>query len=101
MAALVLVAFAVFSYLYSRGISPVWAAVAIVCFRGFFRFLYKIACLLVAAAGGRMAEPVFTDRVALTWQMRAGAEPPLLEQLRELTRGQGRVEVSAPFYGAV
>ena len=50
MAALVLVAFAVFSYLYSRGISSVWAAVAIVCFRGFFRFLYKIACLLVAAA---------------------------------------------------
>ena len=49
MAALVLVAFAVFSYLYSRGISPVWTAVAIVCFRGFFRFLYKIACLLVAA----------------------------------------------------
>ena len=49
MAALVLVAFAIFSYLYSRGISPVWAAVAIVCFRGFFRFLYKIACLLVAA----------------------------------------------------
>lgn len=36
--------------LYSRGISPVWTAVAIVCFRGFFRFLYKIACLLVAAA---------------------------------------------------
>lgn len=50
MAALVLVALIVFSYLYSRGISPVWAAVAIVCFRGFFRFLYKIACLLVAAA---------------------------------------------------
>jgi hypothetical protein len=49
MAALVLVAFAIFSYLYSRGISPVWAAVAIVCFRGFFRFLYMIACLLVAA----------------------------------------------------
>lgn len=49
MAAFVLVAFAIFSYLYSRGISPVWAAVAIVCFRGFFRFLYMIACLLVAA----------------------------------------------------
>ena len=40
----------VFSYMYTRGISPVWAAVAIVCFRGFFRFLYRIACLLVAAA---------------------------------------------------
>ena len=45
--ALAIVAFIVFSYLHSRGISPVWAAVAIVCFKGFFRFLYKIACLLV------------------------------------------------------
>ncbi|EXZ71438.1 putative membrane protein [Bacteroides fragilis str. 3976T8] len=44
------IAFIVFSYVYSRGISPVWAAVAIVCFSGFFRFLYRIACLLVAAA---------------------------------------------------
>ena len=48
--ALAITAFIVFSYLHSRGISPVWAAVAIVCFKGFFRFLYKIACLLVAAA---------------------------------------------------
>ena len=50
MIALGIVAFIVFNYLYSRGISPVWAAVAIVCFKGFFRFLYKVACLLVAAA---------------------------------------------------
>lgn len=48
--ALAIAAFIVFSYLHSRGISPVWTAVAIVCFSGFFRFLYKIACLLVAAA---------------------------------------------------
>lgn len=48
--ALGIAAFIMFSYLYSRGISPVWIAVAIVCFRGFFRFLYRIACLLVAAA---------------------------------------------------
>ena len=48
--ALGVVAFIVFSYIYSRGISPVWAAVAIVCFKGFFRFIYRIACLLVAAA---------------------------------------------------
>ncbi len=39
-----------FSYLYSHGISPVWTAVAIVIFPGFFRFIYKIACFLVAAA---------------------------------------------------
>ena len=50
MIALGIVVFIVFNYLYSRGISPVWAAVAIVCFKGFFRFLYKVACLLVAAA---------------------------------------------------
>lgn len=48
--ALGVAAFIMFSYMYSRGISPVWIAVAIVCFRGFFRFLYRIACLLVAAA---------------------------------------------------
>ena len=29
---------------------PVWTAVAIVCFRGLFRFLYRIACILVAFA---------------------------------------------------
>lgn len=46
---LAVAAFIVFSYLYARGISPVWMAVAIVCFRGFFRFIYKIACLLLAA----------------------------------------------------
>ncbi|WP_418233438.1 hypothetical protein [Butyricimonas virosa] len=50
IAALAIVAAIVFSYLYSRGISPVWTAVAIVCFRGFFRFIYKIACFLLAAA---------------------------------------------------
>ncbi len=43
------VAALVFSYLYSRGISPVWAAVAIVCFPGFFKFIYKIACIVMAA----------------------------------------------------
>ena len=42
-------AFIEISYMYTRGISPVWAAVASVGFRGFFRFLYRFACLLVAA----------------------------------------------------
>ena len=45
---LAVVAFIVFSYLHTRGVSPVWAAVAIVCFRGFFRFIYRIACFLLA-----------------------------------------------------
>ena len=63
--------------------------------------LYERVTLLVAAAGGRLADPEFSDRVSLQWQMRAGTQGELLEQLRELTRGQGKVEVSEPFYGPV
>lgn len=40
----------VFLYLYTRGLSPVWAAVTIIFFKGFLRFIYKIACIIVAAA---------------------------------------------------
>ncbi len=47
---LILLTALAFSYLYTRGVSPVWAAVAIVFYRGFFRFLYAIACLLVTLA---------------------------------------------------
>ena len=39
-----------FSYLYSRGISPVWLAILIVLFPGLFRFLYKVICFLAAVA---------------------------------------------------
>ena len=42
-AALALTAAIAFSWL-------LWTAVAIVCFRGLFRFLYRIACILVALA---------------------------------------------------
>lgn len=49
-AALAVTAAIGFSWLYSHGISPVWAAVAIVCLRGLFRFIYRIACILVALA---------------------------------------------------
>lgn len=40
----------VFSYLHTRGISPVGAAFLIVLFPGLFRFLYRVACLLTAVA---------------------------------------------------
>lgn len=43
-----IIAASAFGYLYTRGISPVWTAVAIVCFHGFFRFIYKIASILIA-----------------------------------------------------
>ena len=39
-----------------------------------------------------------SDRVTLRWQMPEHTEAPLLEQLRELTRGSAQVTVSDPFY---
>ena len=60
--------------------------------------LYERASLLIQGAGAKLAEPEFTDRVALRWQMPEGTEGPLLEQLRELTRGGATVSVSKPFY---
>ena len=60
--------------------------------------LYERAALLINGAGAKLADPQFTDRVTLRWQMPEGTEPPLLEQLRELTRGAAQVSVSQPFY---
>lgn len=62
---------------------------------------YERADLLIRAAGGRLEEPQFTDRVALHWRMPQGTEGPLLEQLRQLTRGAAQVEISEPFYGVL
>ena len=62
--------------------------------------LYERADLLIKAAGGKLAEPEFTDKVTLRWQMPEHTEGPLLTQLQELTRGTANVTVSAPFYAA-
>ena len=58
--------------------------------------LYERASLLIDAAGAKQAAPQFTDRVTLCWQMPEHTEGPLLEQLRELTRGGAQVHVSGP-----
>ena len=55
--------------------------------------LYERASLLIDAAGAKQAAPQFTDRVTLCWQMPEHTEGPLLEQLRELTRGSAQVTV--------
>ena len=48
--AIVILSALVFSFLYKHGVSPVWAAVAIVAFRGLFKFIYVIASCLVTLA---------------------------------------------------
>jgi uncharacterized YigZ family protein len=60
--------------------------------------LYERAALLIDAAGAKQDPPEFTDRVALRWIMPEHTESPLLDQLRELTRGSAQVSVSEPFY---
>ena len=60
--------------------------------------LYERASMLIDAAGAKQAPPEFADRVTLRWQMPEHTEAPLLEQLRELTRGSAQVTVSDPFY---
>jgi len=62
--------------------------------------LYERADLLIKAAGGKLAEPEFTDKVTLRWQMPEHTEGSLLTQLQELTRGTANVTVSEPFYAA-
>ena len=64
------------------------------------RSVYERADLLIKAAGGKLAEPEFTDKVTLRWQMPEHTEGPLLTQLQELTRGTANVTVSEPFYAA-
>lgn len=52
----------------------------------------------VAAAGGKLQEPVFADAVTLLWRMPAGEEAALCRALSELTRGTVETQVSAPLY---
>ena len=61
---------------------------------------FEQAQRLVAAAGGKLEEPVYDDAVTLCWKMPAGSEGPLCAALRELTRGQSAVEIGSPEYAA-
>lgn len=48
--AIVILLALVFTFLHKHGVSPVWAAVAIVCLKGVFKFIYVIASCLVTLA---------------------------------------------------
>lgn len=59
---------------------------------------YEPANRILAEAGVRLDEPVFTDRVCLRATLPKGNEPPLLQALNELARGNLNVTQSEPFY---
>ena len=48
----------------------------------------------------KLAESDFAENVLLTFRMLDGTQPPFLEKLTELTRGQSEIIVTAPFDAA-
>lgn len=62
--------------------------------------LYEQLCRIAEAAGAKLAESDFAENVLLTFRMLDGTQPPFLEKLTELTRGQSEIIVTAPFDAA-
>ena len=90
---------------YTESASAALAAAQVVTVRACVRLsvevdyaLYERAVQLLQGAGARLDEPVFTDRVALSALLPAGAELPLLPAFAELSRGAAVPKVSDPFY---
>lgn len=59
--------------------------------------LYEQAARAAQAAGARVRYTAFTDKVTLQLLMLEGTEPPLMEELTNLTSGQAEFLVSEPF----
>lgn len=90
---------------YTESASAALAAAQVVTVRACVRLsvevdyaLYERAVQLLQGAGARLDEPMFTDRVALSALLPAGAELPLLPAFAELSRGAAVPQVSDPFY---
>ena len=62
--------------------------------------LYEQLCRIAEVAGAKLAESDFAENVLLTFRMLDGTQPPFLEKLTELTRGQSEIIVTAPFDAA-
>lgn len=62
--------------------------------------LYEQLCRIAEAAGAKLAESDFAENVLLTFRMLDGTQPPFLEKLTELTRGQSEIIVTEPFDAA-
>lgn len=62
--------------------------------------LYEQLCRVAEACGAKLRESDFAENVLLTFRMLDGTQPPFLEKLTELTRGQSEIIVTAPFDAA-
>ena len=84
-----------FSYLYTRGVSPVWAAVAIVFCRGFFRFLYAIACLRNVCKSFNFC----TTHLSAKRMAAANSDPPFVKVTIIAHRNKSGLDMLAGFFG--
>ena len=62
--------------------------------------LYEQICRVAEAAGAKLIESDFAENVLLTFRMLDGTQPPFLEKLTELTRGQTASLVTDPYDAA-
>ncbi len=62
--------------------------------------LYEPLCRLADDAGAHVQDTAFTDSVLVTFRMLDGTQPPFIEKLAELTRGQSEILVTDPFDAA-
>ena len=60
--------------------------------------LYEQAARLAAAAGAKVRNTLFTDKVTLELTLLDGSQQQLLHSLRELCRGKLEAEESDPYY---
>ncbi len=62
--------------------------------------LYEQINRLFLQAGAQMEEPLFLENIQMEVILPKGEEIPLLEQLREISRGNLQTQVSEPFHAA-
>lgn len=62
--------------------------------------LYEQVCRIAEACQAKLQESDFAENVLLTFRMLDGTQPPFLEKLTELTRGQTEIIVTDPYDAA-
>lgn len=62
--------------------------------------LYEQVCRIAEACQAKLQESDFAENVLLTFRMLDGTQPPFLEKLTELTRGQTEIMVTDPYDAA-
>lgn len=60
--------------------------------------LFEQVRRLLDESTARMSEPEFAEKVTIQATLPHGDEPPILQALEELTRGEVQIQISSPFF---